>query len=124
MTHVMGDVFPEEFDQLRSLLPTEERKGNVPAALNRRLMSVDADLCDRAALAWCACEDRLGTLTGPVEAHPRSLEPRLRLGFADDAIVGRLDRLDGIPAFLLRGRSDIASPLRSARQVGHVAHLT
>ena len=35
----------------------------------------------------------------------------------DDAITGRLDRLAGIPTYLLRGRLDIASPLRSAYEI-------
>lgn len=131
LTHVMGDVFPEEFDQLRALLPVEERNGNIPAAINALLMSDNPDVCDRAASAWCAWEDRLSTLTGPVQAHPRSSDGQRRLGFArlvthyfgnhaflaDDAINGNLTRLAGIPTYLLRGRLDIASPLRSAYEV-------
>ncbi|MDH2412864.1 prolyl aminopeptidase [Nocardioides sp. CER19] len=139
LTHVMGEVYPQEFDELRSVLDPDERDGNIPAALHAQLMSDDPEVCDRAARAWCAWEDRLGTLTGPVRPHPRSLDPRLRLGFArlvthyfgnhaflaDDAIVGRLDRLAGIPTHLLRGRLDIASPLRSAYEVAErVPHAT
>jgi len=131
LTHVMGEVYPEEFDALRELLPVEERQGNIPAAINAFLMSDDREVCDRAARAWCAWEDRLGTLTGAVQTHPRSSNRYRRLGFArlvthyfgnyaflaDDAIVGNLDRLEGIPTYLLRGRLDIASPLRSAYEV-------
>jgi proline iminopeptidase len=131
LTHVMGEVYPHEFDALRSVLAPDERDGNIPAALHALLMSDDPEVCDRAARAWCAWEDRLGTLTGPVRPHPRSQDPRLRLGFArlvthyfgnhaflaDDAITGRLDRLADIPTYLLRGRLDIASPLRSAYDV-------
>jgi proline iminopeptidase len=130
-THTMGQVYPQEFDELTSGLPEGQREGNVAAALNSLLMSDDPDVCDKAAKAWCAWEDRLGTLSGPVRVHPRSHDPRLRLGFArlvthyfgnhafleDDAIVGHLDRLHGIPTYLLRGRLDIASPLSSAWQV-------
>lgn len=131
LTHTMGEVFPEEFDVLRSVLPSGERQGNIAAAVNRMLMSNDPEVCDRAARAWCAWEDRLATLSGPVQPHPRSLDPRRRLGFArlvthyfgnhafldDDAIVGHLDRLGATPTYLLRGRLDIASPLRTAYEI-------
>jgi hypothetical protein len=68
-------------------------------------------------------EDRLSTLSGRVEPSPRTLDPVRRLDIArlvthyfsnvafldDDAIVGRLDRIAHVPAYLLRGRLDIAS---------------
>lgn len=131
LTHVMGDVYPREFDDLLAVLPEDERAGNIPAALHRMLMSDDPAVCDRAAVAWCTWEDRLATLSGPVRPHPRSLDTRRRLGFArivthyfgndaflaDDAITGHLDRLRDIPTYLLRGRLDIASPLRSAYEI-------
>jgi proline iminopeptidase len=131
LTHTMGDLYPHEFDELLSVLAASDRTGNVPAAFHRLLMSNDPAESDRAAAAWCAWEDRIATLSGPVKPHPRSLDPHRRLGFArlvthyfgnyaflaDDAITGNLDRLDGIPTYLLRGRLDIASPLRSAVEV-------
>jgi proline iminopeptidase len=133
LTHCMGEVYPEEFDRLLSVLPDDQRAGNIPAAVNALLMSDDSDVCDRAARAWCAWEDRLGTLSGPVQPSPRSKDPQRRLGFArlvthyfgnhaflaDDAIVGHLDRLGNTPTYLLRGRLDIASPLRSAYEVAN-----
>jgi proline iminopeptidase len=131
LTHTMGQVYPEEFDRLLAAVPQEQRGGNVPAALHQLLRSADPEVCDAAARAWCAWEDRIATLSGPVQQSPRSLDPRLRLGFArlvthyfgnhaflaDDAIVGRLERLRDIPAYLLRGRLDIASPLRAAYEI-------
>jgi proline iminopeptidase len=118
LTHTMGEVYPQEFDQLLAVLPDDERAGNIAAAVNRLLMSDDPQVCDRAAQAWCASEDRLGTLNGPVQPSPRSRDPRRRLGFArlvthyfgnyaflpDGAIVAHLDRLANIPTYLLRGR--------------------
>src|SRR5918995_5822771 len=131
LTHTMGDLYPQEFDELLGVLPESDRTGNIPAALHRMLTSNDPAASDRAAAAWCVWEDRIATLTGPVEPHPRSLDPHRRLGFArlvthyfgnyaflaDDAITANLDRLAGIPTYLLRGRLDIASPLRSAVEV-------
>lgn len=139
LTHVMGDLYPEEFDRLRSVVPREDRDGNIPAAINTILMSDDPEAADRAAQAWCAWEDRLATLAGPVTPHPRSTDPQRRLGFArivthyfgnyaflaDDDIIGNLDRLSGIPTYLLRGRLDLASPLRSAYEVARgIPHAT
>jgi proline iminopeptidase len=98
---------------------------NLPAAYNRLLMSDDADLRDRAARSWCAWEERLATLHGPPKPAPRHADAAFRLGFArlvthffgqhaflpPDGISGRAGRITGIPAVLVRGRLDIASPL-------------
>jgi proline iminopeptidase len=132
LTHTMGEVYPQEFDELLSVLPEDRRTGNIPAAFHELLMSEDPATCERAALAWARWEDRIATLSGPVQESARTHDPRARLGFArlvthyfgssaflaDDAIVGRLPRLAGIPTYLLRGRLDLASPLRSAYEVG------
>lgn len=131
LTHVMGEVYPEEFDRLLDHVPAEARDGNIPAAIHGLLRSDDPGVRDAAALAWCAWEDRLGTLSGPVAAHRTAQDPSARLGFsrlvthyfannafqAGEAITGRLDRIVHIPAYFLRGRLDIASPLRSAREI-------
>lgn len=131
LTHVMGQVYPKEFDELLSVLPPESRSGNIPAAMSALLRSPDAGLRDQAARAWCAWEDRIATLSGPVVPSPRWQEPSARLGFArlvthyfsrhaflnDDAITSRLHRISHIPAYFLRGRLDIASPLRPAYEI-------
>ena len=139
LTHTMGEVYPHEFDRLLSILPEQQRTGNIAAEVNTLLMSDDPETCDLAARAWCAWEDRLATLAGPVRPSARAEDPRLRLGFArlvthyfanhaflaDDAITGHLDRLVGIPTYLLRGRLDITSPLRSAYEVARgIPHAT
>jgi proline iminopeptidase len=137
LTHTMGQVYPAEFDALLELVPPSERDGNIPAAIHRLLRSPDPTLCDAAARAWCDWEDRIATLSGPVEPSPRTLDPGRRLGFArlvthyfgsfafldDDAIVGRLDWIAHVPAYLVRGRLDIASPLRSAYDVAQALPL-
>jgi proline iminopeptidase len=131
LTHTMGQVYPAEFDALLELVPPDERGGNIAAAIHRLLRSPDPAVCDTAARAWCDWEDRIATLSGPVEPSPRTLDPARRLGFArlvthyfgsfafldDDAIIDRLDRIAHVPAYLVRGRLDIASPLRSAYDV-------
>jgi proline iminopeptidase len=121
----MGEVYPEAFAELRALVPDLDQGGNLSAAYSRLLMSPDTELCDRAARAWCAWEDRLATLHGPPEPSARYADPAFRLGFArlvthffghhgflpPDGISGRTGRIAGIPAVLVRGRLDISSPL-------------
>lgn len=133
LTHVMGDVYPEEFDRLLTIIPARERSGNVAAAIHALLRSDDPEVRDGAALAWCSWEDRLATLSGPVNASRAAQDPMARLGFsrivthyfgnnafqADDAITSRLGRIAHLPAYFLRGRLDIASPLRSAYEIAH-----
>lgn len=130
LTRSMGEVYPEAYDELLAAVPAPERD-DVVTAIHRRTMSPDAEVADAAARAWCAWEDRIATLSGPPEHDPRYDDPAFRLGFArlvtwffgnaaflpDDGIVGRLDRLAETPAVLVRGRLDIASPLRSAYEV-------
>jgi proline iminopeptidase len=124
-TWSMGEVYPEAFAELLALVPGLERGGNIPAAYSRLLMSPDPDLTDRAARSWCAWEERLATLHGPPQPSPRYANATFRLGFArlvthffghhgflpPDGISGRTDRIAAIPAVLVRGRLDIASPL-------------
>lgn len=135
LTWTMGEVYPEAFDELLALVPGLQQGGNLPAAYNRLLMNPDASLRDHAARSWCAWEDRLATLDGPPRPSPRYADPAFRLAFArlvtqffghhgflpPDGISGRIERIAAVPAVLVRGRLDIASPLgviwRLARQL-------
>lgn len=139
LTWTMGEVFPAEYDELLAVLPAAERSGNIPLAVNRLLVGDDPMACDLAARAWCAWEDRIATLSGTVQPSRRFADPRFRLGFArivthyfgnyaflpDNGLVGRLDRIAHIPAVLVRGRLDIASPLRPAYELAsRLPHAT
>ncbi|HEX2176789.1 MAG TPA: prolyl aminopeptidase [Nocardioidaceae bacterium] len=125
LTWSMGEVYPEAFAELRALVPDLERGDNLPGAYNRLLMSRDPDEHDAAARAWCAWEERIATLSGPPKSNPRYADAGFRLCFArlvthffgqhaflpPDGICGRLHRIVDVPAVLVRGRLDIASPL-------------
>lgn len=128
LTRAMGHVYPEAHEQFLAVLRTDERSGNLAAAYHRMLMSADPQARDTAARGWCAWEDRLATLSGPVQPSTRFQDPRFRLCFArlvthyfgnhaflpDDGIVGRLGRISDVPVVLVRGRLDIAAPLSAA----------
>ena len=80
---------------------------------------------DRAARSWCDWEERIATLRGPSRPSPRYADATFRLGFArlvthffghhaflpPDWISEHADRIIEVPAVLVRGRLDIASPL-------------
>lgn len=133
LTHVLGDIYPSEFDQLLAVISETERDGNIARAIHTMLRSPEPAVRDTAAMAWCLWEDRLSTLHGPVIPRRVAQEPLARLGFSrlvthyfgnaafqsDDAITNRLDRIAHIPAYFLRGRLDIASPLRSAYEIAN-----
>lgn len=125
LTWGMGEIYPEAFAELLSLVPELPPRGNVAAAYNRLLMRTDAGVRDSAARHWCAWEDRLTTLQGPPKPSHRYADSAFRLGFARlvthlfghhaflpaDGISGRVDRIAAVPAVFVRGRLDIASPL-------------
>ncbi|MGN7248108.1 alpha/beta fold hydrolase [Janibacter anophelis] len=125
LTWTMGEVYPEAFDRLRSIVPTLERGDNLPAAVHALLMDPSPAVHEPAAAAWCAWEDRLAALTTAPTPSARTADPALALGFArlvthffghhgflpPDGISGRLDAISGIPAVFVRGRLDVAAPL-------------
>jgi proline iminopeptidase len=125
LTWTMGEVYPEAFAELLSVVPDLRGGDNVPLAVNGLLVGDDPARRDEAARAWCAWEDRLATLSGAPEASARFADPAFRLGFTRlvthffghhaflpaDGITSRLDRIRDVPAVLVRGRLDIASPL-------------
>ncbi len=131
LTRTMGEVYPAEYDDLLRAAGPVADGDNVCWAINRLLLSSDPDAADAAARAWCSWEDRIATLSGPVQPSQRFADPRFRLAYArlvthyfgnaafltDDAITGRLGRIAHIPATLVRGRLDIASPLRAAHDL-------
>lgn len=125
LTWTMGEVYPEAFDALRSLVPEVERGDNLPAAVHDLLMDPDPAVHNRASRAWGDWEERLAAVTEAPTHDPRSTDPTARLGFArlvthffgnhafltPDGISGHLDAIREIPMVLVRGRLDIAAPL-------------
>lgn len=80
LTWSMGEVFPEAFDSLRSLVPELRSGDNMPAAMHQLLMDPDPTVHHRAARAWCAWEDRLAALTEAPTPNPRYDDESFRRG--------------------------------------------
>ncbi|MDT3446207.1 prolyl aminopeptidase [Pseudofrankia sp. BMG5.37] len=125
----VGRLLPAEWEAFHEALPTADRDGDLVAAYNRLCNSPDPTVRMNAARAWCAWEDA-------VIAHETLGAPGQYSGKPDDALLafvricthyfahsawledGQLlrdaHRLAGIPAALIHGRLDLASPLRTA----------
>ena len=124
VTRAMGRIFPEQWRAFRDGVAPEDRDGNLAAGYARLLASPDAEVRDRAALAWCRWEDtHVATYPG-AEHDVRYDDPRFRLCFArlvthywshaafleDGQLLREATRLSGIPGALITGRLDISGP--------------
>ncbi|MER7514072.1 prolyl aminopeptidase [Streptomyces lavendulae] len=127
--HGVGRLLPGPWEAFRDALPEADRGGNLVAAYNRLINSTDEAVRIKAARDWCAWEDA-------VIAHEALGTPGAYSGKPDDALMafvricahyfandawlddGQLlrdaGRLAGIPAVLIHGRLDLASPLNTA----------
>jgi proline iminopeptidase len=124
----MGRVFPREWDEFVSLVPSVATSGNIPAAYARLLADPDPAVRDRAALSWCVWEDTHMSLMPGWEPWLQTLPPDERLIFArlvthywgndsflpDGQILAEMNRVAHIPATLIHGRYDVSGPLDTA----------
>lgn len=124
ITRDMGRIFPAEWERFVSLVPENERDGNLAQAYMRLLAHPDPGVREQAAKAWCEWEDTHVATHPGHSPDPRYEDPVFRMRFArlvtynwghnsflpDNAILDRADRLAGIPAVLVNGRLDISGP--------------
>jgi proline iminopeptidase len=143
-TRGVGRYFPEAHERFLAGLSPEERDGKLAAAYGRLLGSPDRQVRSAAAVAWCEWEEAIASLETDavpgVWTNPRYADAGFRYGFTrtvthywgnaafqpEDAILGRLDRLAGVPAVLCHGRLDLAGPADAAWEVAREwpgAHL-
>lgn len=128
ITRTVGRVFPEAWASLVAGVPAAERDGDLAAAYQNLLSSPDLEVRTKASLGWCAWEEAIVSIHQGSTPNPRYQDPVFRIAFTrivthyfgnagfldDDAIVGHLDRLAGIPAVLVHGRLDASCPLDTA----------
>ncbi|MCK9900661.1 prolyl aminopeptidase [Frankia sp. Cpl3] len=125
----VGCLVPAPWEAFRDGVPPADRDGNLAAAYNRLFNSPDETVRINAARAWCAWEDAViahETLGTPGQYSSKPDDARMAFVricahyFANNAWLedGQLlrdaHRLAGIPAVLIHGRLDLASPLRTA----------
>ena len=128
ITRDIGCVFPQEWEAFMSLVPEQERAGNLSTAYARLLASADADVRREVASAWCRWEDTHVSLTPGWRRSTRYDDPTFRAVFArlvthywshdcfliEGQVLAGMRRLRGIPAVLIHGRWDISSPMVTA----------
>ncbi|GAA3251652.1 prolyl aminopeptidase [Streptomyces lavendulae] len=128
--HGVGRLLPGPWEAFRdALLPEADRGGNLVAAYNRLINSPDEAVRIKAARDWCAWEDAviaheaLGTPGAYSDKPDDAMMAFVRICahyFANDAwlddgqLLRNAGRLAGIPAVLIHGRLDLASPLNTA----------
>lgn len=126
ITEAMGRVFPEEWEHFAGAVrrvPGER----VVDAYARAVRDPDVEVRRSAVAAWGRWEDVHVSLGPGWEPDPRwRTSPTgdvlatlvthywSHSGFGGDQILGRMDRLVGIPGVLIHGRRDISSPAVTA----------
>ncbi|MCZ2263999.1 MULTISPECIES: alpha/beta fold hydrolase [unclassified Isoptericola] len=126
VTEDMGRVFPEEWEVFAAAVDRAPGE-RVVDAYARALRDPDARVRARAAAAWGRWEDVHVSLGPGWRSDPRwhtspSRDVLATLvthywshsGFGGDEILGRMDRLHGVPGVLVHGRRDVSSPARTA----------
>ena len=131
LTRGVARFFPEAHERFLAALPAGDRDGPLAAAYARLLASPDPHVRAGAAAAWCAWEDAVVAVTDDTPPDPRYTDPEFRYRFArtvthyfshagfqpDQAILGELHRLAGIPGVLVQGRLDLSGSVALARTV-------
>ncbi|WP_374576687.1 prolyl aminopeptidase [Phenylobacterium sp.] len=121
-------LFPDAWARFCAPIPPEER-GDMMAAYHKRLTHPDRRVQAEAAAAWSQWEGDTISIRGP-EARPSKFnEIDFAIAFAriechffvnggffkeDGWILSNIDRLRGIPGWIVQGRFDVVTPMESA----------
>ena len=123
-----GHMFPERWAKFLEPVPENERGDDLVAVYHRLLHSDDADVAERAAVAWSAWEGSTSFLISKPEKVEENSEVRFALafarienhyfvnaGFIDEAqLLTKSSALHGIPGTIVQGRYDVVCPATSA----------
>ncbi|WP_309092387.1 prolyl aminopeptidase [Phenylobacterium sp.] len=121
-------LFPDAWARFCAPIPPEERSDMI-AAYHKRLTSPDRRVQAEAAAAWSQWEGDTISIRGP-EARPSKFnEIDFAIAFAriechffinggffpsKNWILENLDKLRGIPGWIVQGRFDVVTPMESA----------
>jgi proline iminopeptidase len=125
--HGIATLFPEVWRKFAEFLPAAER-GDLLENYYRRLIDPDPAIHLPAAHAWSRYEGSCSTLLPSPDAVAVFGEDRLALGLArleahymkhgiflpENALLDGIDRVRGIPAFIIQGRYDAICPIVTA----------
>lgn len=121
-------LFPDAWQRFCAPIPEAER-GDMMAAYHKRLTHADRRIQAEAAAAWSQWEGDTISIRGP-EARPSKFnEIEFAIAFAriechffanggffkeDNWILNNIDKIRGIPGWIVQGRFDVVTPMDSA----------
>ena len=121
-------LFPDAWQRFCAPIPEAER-GDMMAAYHKRLTHSDRRIQAEAAAAWSQWEGDTISIRGP-EARPSKFnEIDFAIAFAriechffanggffkeDGWILKNIDKIRGIPGWIVQGRFDVVTPMDSA----------
>lgn len=128
ITSGVGAIFPQQWERLRAHVPDSLKNERIVDAYAILLSEDDARVNAAAAAEWCAWEDTHVSLTPRYTPNRRFSDPEFRLRFArivthywshaaflgEEQLLNNVDSLNAVPGFLVHGRYDISSPLKTA----------
>ena len=123
----IGRFFPEHWRAFAGHLPAEER-GDLLAGYHARLIDPDPRVHMPAARAWSRYEGACSTLLPSAQTVAEFERDDMALGLArieahyfvngiflpENALLDRIDRVRGIPGFIVQGRYDMVCPMAAA----------
>jgi proline iminopeptidase len=123
----MREIQPEAWRRFAGFLPASER-GDLLESYHRRLMDPDPAIHMPAARSWSQYEGSCSTLLPSPETVAAFGDDVLALGLArmethyfrndiflpENFLLDNVDRIRGIPAFIVQGRYDLVCPIRTA----------
>jgi proline iminopeptidase len=130
----LARFFPEQWERLRTALPTADRDGDIVEAYHRLLNDSDPTVRRRAAEAWCLWESATPAWPPTTGLAERFTDPRYAVAFArivthyvrhyawleDGILLRRADALGDIRGILVNGRFDFQAPIGNAWELKRV----
>lgn len=120
-------IYPEVWEAFISFLPEDERD-DIINGYYKRLTDEDPDIHRPASFAWCRHESSCAMLYPEYKA-PASIEEeqdelnlaRIEAHFMkhhiideENSILNRIDEIRHIPTFIVQGRYDVITPIKTA----------
>jgi proline iminopeptidase len=121
-------LFPDAWERFLKPIPLAER-GDMISAYHKRLTHPDRQVRAEAATAWSQWEGDTISIRGPEARPPKFNEVDFAIAFAriechyfqnrgffpnNGWILDNIDKIRGIPGWIVNGRFDVVTPLETA----------